>query len=421
MVKTLKIKNTLARNIVWQYGLQILKYVFPLILVPYLTRVLGTGGYAVYAYTLSFMGIVQTFADFGFMLSGTKRVVDLRDDRGKLSRLFGAITLARLILAALLCAGVAVVAQFIPLLRDNMIYVMIAYASTVLKALLPDFMFQGFEDMEPLTTRFFASKVATVGLTVLMVRGPQDLVLVAIADAFGGLVAFVWSLATVRARYGVTVVFGGVKDALAELKRSAVYCVSNIGTMLNSGFTTFVVGIALTDPTDVAYWSLALTTVSAVQALYSPISSSLYPHVMAHHDLAPVKKMALMAAPALLVGTVAYCLLSSQVFLLLGGPEYVAGSWVMVALSPVLPVSFYSILIGWPVLGALGKVNELTASTVVSGVINAALLLAMALLGQSSLLAICVIRGIAEVVLLGTRGLALVGCLKREKPGFGRF
>lgn len=85
----------------------------------------------------------------------------------------------------------------------------------------------------------------------------------------------------------------------------------------------------------------------------------------------------------------------------------------MVALSPVLPLSFYSILIGWPVLGALGKVNELTASTVTSGVINAALLLAMALLGRSSLLAICVIRCIAEVALLGTRGFALIECLRK--------
>lgn len=383
--------------------------------MPYLTRVLGTCGYAVYAYVLSFMGIVQTLADFGFMLSGTKQVVDLRDNCEVLSRLLGSIELARLLLAAGLCAVVVVVAQFIPLLWDNMGYVLIAYVSTVLRALLPDFMFQGFEDMEPLTTRFFAAKVITVGLTLLVVHGPQDLLLVAVADALGGLVALIWSFMTVRTRYGVRVSFGGFRNALAELKRSAVYCVSNIGTTLVSGFTTFVVGIVLTDPTEIAYWSLALTTVSAVQALYSPISSSLYPHVVAHRDLGAVRKMAIMAAPALLVGTVAYCLLSPQVFFLLGGQGYVAGSWVMVALSPVLPLSFYSILIGWPVLGALGKVNELTASTVASGVINAALLLAMALLGRSSLLAICVIRCIAEVALLGTRGFALIECLRKGK------
>ena len=408
----MKQNGTLAKNIIWQYGLQILKYVFPLILVPYLTRVLGTGGYAVYAYVLSFMGIIQTLADFGFMLSGTKRVVELKDSQKGLSYLLGSVTLARLLLAVGLCVGVLVVAQFMPLLRDNLLYVLIAYVATVLRALLPDFMFQGFEDMEPLTTRFFTAKVISVLLTLLIVHGPQDLLLVAVADVLGGVVALIWSFATIRNRYGVSISFRGIRSAMAELKRSAVYCVSNIGTTLVSGFTTFVVGIVLTDSTEVAYWSLALTTVSAVQALYSPISNSLYPHVMTHQDLSAAKKMAFLAAPALLIGTVAYCLLSPQIFFLLGGQEYVAGSWVMVALSPVLPLSFYSVLIGWPVLGALGKVRELTVSTVISGVINAALLLLMSLLGRSSLFAICVIRCIAEAVLLTSRGLTLFKCGK---------
>ncbi|WP_158574796.1 oligosaccharide flippase family protein [Collinsella sp. AF08-23] len=406
-------KVNLAKNVFWQYGLQVLKYVFPFILVPYLTRVLGTGGYAVYAYVLSFMGIVQTFADFGFMLSGTKRVIDLRDEKKELCRLLGSITMARIALALILCVGVFCASQFIPLMRNNMFYVLVAFLATVTRALLPDFIFQGFEDMGPLTTRFFVSKIVSVGLTLILVRAPQDLVLVALADFMGGLVALVWSFATARNRYGVQIARTGIGEVLSELKSSAVYCISNIGTTLVSGFTTFVVGVVLTNPTDVAYWSLALTTVSAVQALYTPISNSLYPYVMSHQDLGLAKKLGLLAAPALIIGTIAYCLLSPQIFLLLGGEEYVKGSWVMVALAAVLPLSFYSILIGWPVLGAMGRVKELTASTLVSGLVNAALLFGISMLGQASLLSICVVRCVAEGVLLASRALALAKCRSR--------
>ena len=56
-------------NVVWQYGLQIVKYIFPLITLPYLTRVLLPEGYAIYAYVVSFMTFAQTFVDFGFNLS----------------------------------------------------------------------------------------------------------------------------------------------------------------------------------------------------------------------------------------------------------------------------------------------------------------------------------------------------------------
>ena len=111
--------NTFYKNTLLQYGLQILKYLFPLLLIPYLTRILGTEGYAVFAYVLSFMGVVQTIADFGFTLSGTKKVVDLRGDTAALSRLVGAITVARLMLLCGLFFCVMVVTRFIPIMDEN--------------------------------------------------------------------------------------------------------------------------------------------------------------------------------------------------------------------------------------------------------------------------------------------------------------
>lgn len=167
--------GTFYKNTLWQYVLQILKYLFPLLLIPYLTRVLGTEGYAVYAYVLSFMGVVQTIADFGFTLSGTKKVVDLRGDTAALSRLVGAITVARLMLLCGLFFCVMVVTRFIPIMAENTVYVIWAFFATAGRTVLPDFIFQGNERMGPLTTRYFASKGVQVALTILLVRGPGTL------------------------------------------------------------------------------------------------------------------------------------------------------------------------------------------------------------------------------------------------------
>lgn len=405
--------TNLIKNILWQYGLQILKYLFPLLLVPYLTRVLGTDGYAVYAYSLSFMGIVQTIADFGFMLSGTKKVIQRRNDRSALSNLLGSITQARLLLASALFVGISIVVRFIPLMRLHYDYVVLAYISTILRALLPDFMFQGFEEMGPLTTRYFVSKIVTVCGTLMFVKSPADLLIVPLADIAGGVVSLIWSLGIIKNEYGVSLRFVKLRNVIAELMDSAIYCISNIGTTLVSGFTTFVVGIVLSDSDQIAYWSLAMTTVGAVQALYAPISNSLYPHVVARGDYTPAIRLGIIAAPVLLMGTIAYSALADAIFLLLGGPDYVAGSWVMRALAPILPLSFYSILIGWPVLGAIGKVRALTLSTVMSGVFNAVLLVFVGFSGCANLATICIIRCISEFVLLVSRANVLL-LKKRE-------
>lgn len=408
------------KNVFWQYGLQVLKYLFPLILVPYLTRVLGTESYAVYAYVLSFMGVMQTIADFGFGLSGTKKVVELKGDAKALSRLVGAITMARLILLVVLFVVTMVVSQFIPIMAANLLYVAWAFLATAGKSILPDFLFQGFEKMGPLTTRYFASKGVQVGLTLLFVRGPEDLVLVAVADVLSEVVDVVWSFQAQKRMFGVGITRPTFKESLEELRVSAIYCVSNISSSLFSGFTTLIIGLALTNNTDIAYWSLTLTTVTAVQAFYSPIANSLYPHMLGSRDFKFASKLAIAAAPALAVGTAAYCFLSEQIMAVLGGQDFIAAARVMLMISPVLPISFYSILIGWPVLGAMGRVKELTASTVVTGLFNVLSLLALYLVGKATLETVCFMRWVVEAVLLGTRGFALVMAIRDERRKDGR-
>lgn len=403
------------KNTFWQYGLQLLKYLFPLLLIPYLTRVMGAEGYAVYAYVLSFMGVVQTIADFGFNLSGTKKVAEHRGDVEVLSRLVGAITVARIMLLAGLFVVVMLISRFIPIMAENPVYVAWAFLATAGRAVLPDFLFQGYEKMGPLTTRYFASKGVQVVLTLLMVRGPEDLVFVAVADVLSEIVDVFWSYRAQKRIFGVGISRPTLKESVAELRTSAIYCFSNVSTSILSGFTTLIIGLALTDAKEIAYWSLTLTTVSAVQALYGPISNSLYPHMLGSRDFAFARKLALIAAPALALGTVAYCLLSEQIMAVLGGEEYIAGARVMLMIAPVLPISFYSILVGWPVLGAMGRVRELTASTVLTGFVNVIVLLALYLTGHATLELICLVRWLIEALLLGTRGFSLAMAVRDER------
>ena len=409
--------NTFYKNTLWQYGLQILKYLFPLLLIPYLTRILGTEGYAVYAYVLSFMGVVQTIADFGFTLSGTKKVVDLRGATAALSRLVGAITVARLMLLCGLFFCVMVVTRFIPIMAENTVYVIWAFFATAGRTVLPDFIFQGNERMGPLTTRYFASKGVQVALTILLVRGPGDLILVAVADVLSEIVDIAWSYRAQKRLFGVGIARPTFKGSFEELRVSAIYCVSNVSSSLFSGFTTVIIGLAITSKTDIAFWSLTLTTVNAVQSLYTPIANSLYPHMIKNRDFGFARKLALVALPVLVLGIVAYCALSKPIMLVLGGPEYVGGAHVMWMISPIFIFSFYGILIGWPVLGAMGHVKELTVSTLFTGIVNVVSLLALYLAGLITLDVICVARWGCDALLLLVR-VFMLWRVARSKTDF---
>lgn len=390
------------KNTAWQYGLQVVKYLFPLITLPYLTRVLEPEGYAFYAYVVSFMSFAQVFVDFGFNLSGTKRIAKACSV-GEENRVVGAVTEARLVLCLVAGVAVMIIASFLPLTKENLPYVFLAFLAVCGKGLVPDFLFQGHEDMGPITTRFLVSKSISTVLTFVLVHSMADIMWVPVLDILSSGVALAWSFVAAGKRFGTTIELVPLREALAELRTSGLYCFSNMAASVFSGFTTLLIGVVVIDASLVAYWSIAMTSVTAVQSLYAPIVNSLYPHMVNTGDYRFAKRLSLLALPVVMFGTVLFSLLSNLVMLVLGGNQYLVGAWVLVWVSPVLVFSFFGMLFGWPVLGAVGKVAEVTKSTVISALFCIASLLIASFAGVADLRVICIIRCATEALLFGIR------------------
>ena len=390
------------KNTLWQYGLQVVKYLFPLITLPYLTRVLEPEGYAFYAYVVSFMSFAQVFVDFGFNLSGTKRIARASSIAEE-GRVVGAVEQARLVLCVVAGVAVMAIASLLPMTSGNLPYVFLAFLAVCGKGLLPDFLFQGHEDMGPITTRFLVSKGLSTVLTFVLVHSMDDIMWVPVLDIASNGVALAWSFAFAKRRFGVVFARVPMREALVELRTSGLYCFSNMAASVFSGFTTLLIGAVVSDAAQVAYWSLAMTAVSAVQSLYSPIVNSLYPHMVGTGDYRFARRLALLAFPVVLAGTIAFAALSSLVMLVLGGEQYLDGSWVLVWVSPLLTFSFFGMLFGWPVLGAAGRVAQVTKSTVASALFCIAALLVAAFVGAADLHVICAIRCATEALLFGIR------------------
>lgn len=390
-------------NTLWQYGLQIIKYILPMLVMPYLTRVLEPSGYAVYAYVLSFMSFAQAIIDFGFNLSGVKQIAAHLGNLEKQNQVVGAITQARLLLCLIAAICCAVIGSAIPIMRENALYSSLAFVAVCGRSLAPDFLFQGHEQMGPLTTRYMLSKSVFIVLVYVFIHDAADLLWVPVLDIVTSLIALTWSFAVAKRRFGVGMKFVGAPDVVKELKRSGYYCATNMASTALSGVTTLVIGVCVSNADQVAYWSVAMTAVSAIQALYSPIINSLYPHMVVGGDYRFAKKLALLSIPFICVGTAVFYLLSDFIVMVLGGIDYMDGAYVLKLLTPIIPLSFYSMFFGWPVLGAAGRVEELTRSTVVSSICGMLILGLIWLSGVGSIAEFAMARGFTEGVLCMTR------------------
>lgn len=399
-------------NVIWQYVLQLAKYILPFLSFPYLTRVLQPETFAVYAYVTTLMSILQIIVDYGFTLYGTKVVSKIRLNKAKVDEIVGQITYARLIVSLIVSLLLCFLCVFIEILQNNFYFTLLCFISVVFNALLPDFVFQSFEKMHSLTHRYLLVKCISLVCIFLFVHHPRDLYVIAIINIVCSSIGYFWTLWAMNSIFGIRTNWKAFYNIFKQIKRSTIYCFSNISASLFSGFTTMMIGVIFADKSELAYWSLGITAIGAVQSLYSPITNSLYPHILNNRDFKFAYHLGLLFFPIVITGTILFVTLSDFIILILGGETYSTASLTLIWLSPMLPISFYAVFIGWPILGSIGEVKRLTYSTAIIGLINVLLVGTVAVFEVRSLMLICGIRVFIELLLLCSRAWILYSHFK---------
>lgn len=403
-------KKNILKNIIMLYGLSIAKIVFPLLTLPYLTRVLSVDTYGVVSYVKTIMTYMQIFVDFGFMLSGTKDIIEVRDDKNKLGVVVSNVLLARIILGLIGFVAILALTITLPILRENILYTCVSYFAVFLSVFLFDYVFRGLEEMQVVTIRFVAMKGIAAVLTFVFVHNDADILWIPILDCLGTLVAVVFVLVELNKR-SIKVAFTSFTDSIKKLKESAVYFASDMATTAFGALNTVLIG-AFLSKSDVAYWSLCTSMTSAVQAMYSPINSGIYPDMIKNKNFNVVKKTLKLVMPIVTVGCIFTIVVAEYALLIVGGKQYIAAANVLRALTPVLFFSFPAMLLGWPTLGAIGKAKEVTTTTVLTAILQIVGLGLLILLNQFELIQISLLRGCTELFMLASRAFS---CWKNKK------
>lgn len=379
------------------YLLTVAKMVFPLITLPYLTRVLSVPSYGVVAYVKAVMQYMQLFVDFGFLLSGTKDIALLTSGRKTTNDEISSIFFARIALGITAFFVLFLLLAFIPILRANALFTILSFFVVFLTVFLMDFYFRGIERMEIITIRFVVMKGIATILTFVFVKSDADLLWIPLLDIIGSLVAIIWVWIKLI-QMGVRIVPVSFSKSIKKLKESAVYFASDVATTAFNALNTVLIGIFITS-SEVAYWSICMQLIGAVQSLYTPITNGIYPQMVKTKDYSLIKKTLIVFMPVVIIGSIATYFLAEYVLLIVGGSKYVVATYLLRLLIPVLLFSFPGMLFGWPTLGAIEKQVETTKTTIISALFQVVLLVVLIATNKFTLISIAIIRCFTELLL----------------------
>lgn len=392
------IKNTSSL-----YILNIVKLLFPLLTLPYLTRVLSLDAYGMVTYVKALIAYVQLVIDFGFMLSATKNIVNACANPSKIGRIVGDTLAEKIFLSIISILIYSILMWQIPIMRENILFSVLYLLATVTNIFIFDFLFRGIEKMHAVAIPYVVSKTIITVLTFIVVKDDSSILWIPILEGVGNLVAAVVSYGFLH-HYGIKLSFSDLPVWVKDLKESSIYFLSNFATTIFGVFTTVISGFYLQSQ-EIAFWGIALQLLSAAKSLYNPIANSLYPHMIRTKDIQSVKKINRIMLVLIIFGVLIVLFFSNQILSIIGGEKYTISADFLKYLLPAFVASFYSMIYGWPVLGAIDKVKETTMTTILASIVQILGLGIFILSDNFTLITLAICSSMSEVVLWISRYL----------------
>lgn len=394
--------SKISSNIIYLYFLTIAKILFPLLTFPYLTRVLSVDVYGMVSYVRATIIYMQILVDFGFSLSAVKDIARIKNDKTRVGEITGDVIIAKILLCVIGMVILLALCVSISILQNNFLYTFLSYVVVVLSVFLLDYLFRGIEEMQLVSLTFIIMKGISTLLTFILVRGDTDILWIPVLDIISSLFALFFVYVQLK-KLHIKIIFRNIIYAWRALKESFIYFISNMATTAFGALTTMLIGIFISDVKEIAYWSVAMTLISGAQALYSPITGGVYPQMVKNPSLKILKKIFAVFMPCVVGGCLFTYAFAPEIIRIINGPQYERAAEILRLLVPVLLFSFPSMLIGWPTLGAIDKAGDVTKTTVFTCVFQVAGLLLFVVLQCFTLTAVAILRGVTEMVLLGTR------------------
>jgi PST family polysaccharide transporter len=375
-------RSTIARNAASLYLIQFANYIVPLIMIPYLVRVLGPAGYGAVAFGQGLINYFMLFVEYGFDWSATRKISVHRNDPQVVNATALCVWAAKGLLALIGFGVLLALAGIIPRLSEEFLLLLILYGLAWGNVLFPTWLFQGMERMVAISLINLGMKLGVLIGVFTLVRKPEHYLLYAGLMSFGavlsGMTGMIVAFRMFRLRFD-RITWSGVWETLKE---GWVLFLSRASVSLYTAGNAFILGM-LTNNTVVGYYSAAEKIVKSILGLLDPIAQAAYPRfskmAAESRDLTLAwgrRMLAVMGGTGflLMVGVLGEARFISDLLL---GTEFALSVAVMQILAPIIFLIALSNVMGVQMLFPLHHDRFVLKIVLTAGLLNIAVALVL--------------------------------------------
>lgn len=399
-------KKTLLENFISLGALQIVSYVIPLINLPYLSRVLGVERFGIVFFAFAFMAYFIMLTDYGFGLSATREIAVNRHNKNNLSNIFSAVTFIKLCLLLVSFLILCLMIIFIPKLHENWLVFLLSFLMVVGNTIYPVWFFQGMERMKYITFLNILSKTIFLVLIFVFVKKSDDYIIVPLLNSLGFLISGAIGMYFAIKELGAKLYLPKWQTIKKQFKYSSEFFLSRVSVSAYTNTNAFCLGL-IGSNIMVGYYVAAEKIYNAMNGIQLPLNQALYPFVAKHRDIKTYKKWVSIALICNLFICGFVFLFAKQFITIFYGTDMAEAYKILRIFCIVVIITFPSILLGYPLLGALAHTKEANGSVIIGSIIHIVGLFTLFIIGKMNVYSIALMVLVTESIVFGTRAYSV--------------
>ena len=366
----------IGTNIISLTLLNLFSYISPLLLIPYLIRVIGAEKYGIYIFSWTYVSYFVFFVNYGFDFTATKQIAINKNDIQKISEIFSSVVVIRFTIAILCFFAIILSVNFIPFLLTYKTIITNGFGIIIGVALFPTWLYQGMEEMKFITIVNIVIRLIPLLLVFVLIKASNQYENIILIQSVGYIVGGLFSLIFGIKHYSIKFRFPLIIDLLSQLKDGWILFLSTVGMTMYRESNVFILGITTGNYILIGYYSMADKIIRFAQTLALPIAQSLFPFFGRnfHHNrdnsfskMAKIGRVYFMLL--FLISLIILVFIKPTLAIYLGGtyPEVLTNIYIML---PIVIISGFNYLYGIVGLVNLGFQRAFTLFVFVVGLTN---------------------------------------------------
>jgi PST family polysaccharide transporter len=378
--ENIKPYKVLIKNFTSLSILQITNYLFPLITLPYLVRVLGPEKYGLVNFAMAFIAYFVTICDYGFNLSVTKQIAIFRNNKIKIDEIFSSVTLAKTLLGLISVIIFLVIILSIQRFSVNAEVFLFSFGIVIGNILFPIWFYQGIEDMKFITIITFVFRFVGTVMIFIIINDVNDYPLVVLIYSSISILIGISGLLIAINKFKINLSIPTFYSISFQFKEGFQIFVSIAAINLYSTTNIFLLGI-LVNNTAVGYFAAADKIRTAAQAIVPIISQTVYPHINrllkeSYKQFIDFNKNLLKYQTIITFFISLFLFLFAEEIVVIGlGKEFLDSVWVLKILAIMPVLSSFTTVFTINYLIPLNQKNDFMKTFLVAGTVSVVLAL----------------------------------------------